>query len=122
LNEANWYNFKIITLCYLCIFTLINADFIHDSNIYFRKTSQPIYRKTWLVVTVFHNFINVIKETLVFSSYFELKFIYLVFSQNLDVDYLLEEVEKVSILFLYVFKLNKFFDILKNLKILNYNL
>jgi hypothetical protein len=101
LNEDNWYNFKIITLCYLCIFTLIYVIFLlHDNNIYLMKIFQSyVDEHLVFVVTVFPYFIHVINAVLVFSFYFELKYVNLALSQNLDVDYLFEGVDNERNLF-----------------------
>ncbi len=95
-NEENWYNYKIITLCYLCIFTLIYLIFLlHDNNIFLVRVFQPyIDKNLTFVITMFPYFIHIINAVLVFSFYFELKYLNMALSQNLEVDYLFEESER----------------------------
>jgi hypothetical protein len=97
-NEDNWLHYKIVTLTYLCVFTLIYIIFIlYDNKIFiFSGTLLQCYleKHSNFVITFFPYFIHIINAVLMFSFYFELKYVNLALSQNLEVDYLFDDAEK----------------------------
>lgn len=95
-NDENWYHYKVIILWYLVIFTLIYAIFIlHDTNrITLNIFNNYIENHSLFVITVFPYFLHVLNAILVFSFYFELKYVNMALSQNLEVDYLFEDSER----------------------------
>ena len=94
--EGHWYNYRIVTLVYLCVFTLIYVVFLlHDKKIFlFCNDISYISENLTFVISMFPYFIHIINAVLMFSFYFELKYVNLVLSQNVEVDYLFEEGEK----------------------------
>jgi hypothetical protein len=97
-SEDNWLNYKIVILTYLSLFTLIYIVFIlHDNQIdLFSGTFMEFYYDKYhkFVITVFPYFIHIINAVLMFSFYFELKYVNLALSQNMEVDYLFDDSEK----------------------------
>jgi hypothetical protein len=98
-QENKWFLYKYITLFYLCVFTLVyvlvllqNAQIVSFGpfDVFIKEYCQ-------LVSAIFPYFIQVINAVLVFTFYFELKFVNLALAQNLDVDYLFEEEDKVDL-------------------------
>ena len=98
MNEDIWYLYKFITLIYLCFFTLIYIAFLlHGSKIFKIGFLENVIKDYYItVIAMFPYFIHVINSVLMFTFYFELKFVNLALSQNLDVDYLFED-EKYAI-------------------------
>jgi hypothetical protein len=93
MNEDIWYLYKFITLIYLCFFTLIYIAFLlHGSKVFSVGLFENIIKEYYIcVIAMFPYFIHVINSVLMFTFYFELKFVNLALSQNLDVDYLFED-------------------------------
>jgi hypothetical protein len=93
LNEDIWYLYKFITLIYLCFFTLIYIAFLlHGSKVFGIGLLENIIKENYIyIIAMFPYFIHVINSVLMFTFYFELKFVNLALSQNLDVDYLFED-------------------------------
>ncbi len=98
MNEEIWYIYKLITLIYLCCFTLVYIAFLlHGSKIFKIGFLENMIKDYYItVIGMFPYFIHVINSVLMFTFYFELKFVNLALSQNLDVDYLFED-EKYTI-------------------------
>ncbi len=93
MNEDIWYLYKFISLIYLCFFTLVYIAFLlHGSKIFKIGFLENIIKDNYVtVIAMFPYFIHVINAVLMFTFYFELKFLNLALSQNLDVDYLFED-------------------------------
>lgn len=93
MNEDVWYLYKFITLIYLCFFTLIYIAFLlHGSKVFSVGLLENIIKEYYTcVISMFPYFIHVINSVLIFTFYFELKFVNLALSQNLDVDYLFDD-------------------------------
>jgi len=98
MNEDIWYLYKFITLIYLCFFTLVYIAFLlHGSKILNIGFLENLIKEYYItVIAMFPYFIHVINSVLMFTFYFELKFVNLALSQNLDVDYLFDD-EKYAI-------------------------
>lgn len=98
MNEDIWYLYKFITLIYLCFFTLVYIAFLlHGSKIFKIGFLEHLIKDYYItVIAMFPYFIHVINSVLMFTFYFELKFVNLALSQNLDVDYLFDD-EKYAI-------------------------
>ena len=95
-NEENWYNYKILIIIYLNITTLIYVGFIlHQNNILkFNLFQNFVEGNMNYVLLLFPYFIHTIHAILILSYYFELKYLNIALSQNLDVDYLFDDTEK----------------------------
>ena len=93
MNEDVWYLYKFVTLIYLCFFTLVYIAFLlHGSKIIKIGLFENLINEYYsTVISLFPYFIHVINSVLMFTFYFELKFVNLALSQNLDVDYLFED-------------------------------
>jgi hypothetical protein len=93
MNEDIWYLYKFITLIYLCFFTLVYIAFLlHGSKIFKIGLLDNVMKDNYVtVIAMFPYFIHVINSVLMFTFFFELKFVNLALSQNLDVDYLFED-------------------------------
>jgi len=93
MNEDIWYLYKFITLIYLCFFTLVYIAFLlHGSKIFKIGLLDNLMKDNYVtVIAMFPYFIHVINSVLMFTFFFELKFVNLALSQNLDVDYLFED-------------------------------
>jgi hypothetical protein len=92
-NEENWYNFKLLIIFYLNVFTIIYVMFLlHENELITISIFSNFVEKNMIYVLVmFPYFIHVINAILVFSFYFEFKYLTKTLSQNLDVDYLFDE-------------------------------
>lgn len=95
----NWYSYKIVILVYLTSFFLIYIIFLLYDNKAFTlmvNSSLKIFFEYNLkmVISTFPYFIHVLNAVLMFSFYFELRYVNLALSQNLEVDYLFEDSEK----------------------------
>jgi hypothetical protein len=93
-QDDNWFNYKIVILCYLCIFTLVYVVFLLHNNkifIFWNSLNSLIDENLSFVICFFPYFIHTINAVLMFSFYFEMKYVNLALSQNLEVDYLFED-------------------------------
>jgi hypothetical protein len=95
----NWYSYKIVILVYLTSFFIIYIIFLLYDNKAFTLIDGSSLKKVFenhlkLVISTFPYFIHILNAVLMFSFYFELRYVNLALSQNLEVDYLFEESEK----------------------------
>lgn len=97
-QKNHWYLYKFITLTYICSFTLIYILFLlNNAEIFQFGFITSLIKSNYIpVISMFPYFIHIINAMLVFTFYFELKFINLALSQNLEVDYLFEEDKLLS--------------------------
>jgi hypothetical protein len=96
--EEDWLNYKIIILFFLTIFALVYVLFLMHHNKLFMLAgsyySLFLETKATFVINVFPYFLHLMNSILMFSFYFELKYLNIALSQNLEVDYLFESSEK----------------------------
>ncbi len=95
INKNKWYLYKYITIFYLSVSTLVyilfmlnNAEMLCCGIL---EQFMNNYRE--FVLAMFPYFIHVMNSLLVFTFYFELKFVNMMLARNLDVDYLFDEEE-----------------------------
>jgi hypothetical protein len=91
-SEELWYNFRIITLCYVAVFTLIYLLFLFQfyDIITIDFIMEILSRNMNYVISIFPYFIHLLNAVLFYSFYFELKYMNHALSQNLEVDYLFD--------------------------------
>jgi hypothetical protein len=92
-NEDNWYYFKIMIIFYLNVFTVAYVLFMLHENELIKITlfNNFVDRNMIYVLVMFPYFIHILNAILIFSFYFEFKYLNIALSQNLDVDYLFDE-------------------------------
>jgi uncharacterized Tic20 family protein len=96
-QEKNWFSYKIVILSYLSIFAIIYIIFVLYDNkmiILSNSLNSLIDKYLSFVLTRFPYFLHIINAVLIFSFYFEMKYVNLEMSQNFEVDYLFNESEK----------------------------
>lgn len=97
-NEDNWLIYKRVILTYLSVFTLVYILFTLQENQIdlFSGTFMQFYfdKHHKFVNTMFPYFMHIINAVLMFSFYFELKYVNLALSQNMEVDYLFDDSER----------------------------
>jgi hypothetical protein len=94
----DWLSYKLIILAFLIIFSIVYILFLmHENKLFILGGSyyNDFFESNMtFVVKVFPYFLHLINSILMFSFYFELKYLNLALSQNLEVDYLFESAEK----------------------------
>jgi hypothetical protein len=93
IEEESWYYFKLTIIFYLNVFTVIYIVFLlHENELIKIGIFRTFIEKNMIYVLVmFPYFIHIINAVLVFSFYFEFKYLNIALSQNLEVDYLFDE-------------------------------
>lgn len=99
IDNNKWCLFKYINLFYLSLLMLIYILFLmNNSKIINLGFLDEIVKNNYVfVIGIFPYFIHIINAILIFTFYFELKFVNLALAYNLDVDYLFEEDDKIGI-------------------------
>lgn len=95
-QNENWFAYKAITLIYLCFFTIVYlVVLMHSQNVINIGLNPNSLTKHYnYILALFPYFIHILNGILIFSFYFELKFVNLTLTENLEVDYLFEESNK----------------------------
>jgi hypothetical protein len=92
-KEDYWYIYRVILVSFLSIFTIIYTSFLLYKNHYVTKYSSNnnlISQYMNYVLVMFPYFIHSLNAVMVFSYYFEIKYLNMILTRNLDVDYLFE--------------------------------
>ncbi len=96
-QDESWFHYKIVILTYLVSFTFIYVFFLmYDKQVFIFSgiLNEIVLDNTTFVMKMFPYFIHIINAILMFSFYFELRYVNLILSKNLEVDYLFDDAEK----------------------------